>query len=78
MADKLVVSPNECAGHSAGTKVGPGEYNGEPGYTPRTKSPNAVPEKTYEGQRPFNDVASANLGTFATTPAKPPYGDKKG
>lgn len=33
-------------------KGGPGQYNGEKGYQKRTPSPNAMPEKTYDGAVP--------------------------
>jgi hypothetical protein len=36
----------------AGNKGGPGDYDGVPGYPPRTSSPNAVPEKVCDGSLP--------------------------
>ncbi len=30
-------------------KGGPGQYDGEKGYPPRTKSPNSAPEKIRDG-----------------------------
>lgn len=48
MADKnFIVSPlDSIAGQPpADYKGGPGVYNGEAGFPPRTPSPNAAPEK---------------------------------
>jgi hypothetical protein len=66
---EFVNSPNECAGKSRSTKGGPGVYNGEPGYEKRTSSPNAVPEKTYEEQRPFATKPTAADG-LVVSPVK--------
>lgn len=77
MADKeTVCTPSEKLAGEGSTKGGPGTYNGEPGYPPRTPSPNAVPEKTYEEGK-LNISKEDRGSTFVTTPAKPPYGDKK-
>lgn len=77
MADKnFVTTPAECM-EEPKTKGGPGTYDGEKGHglEGRTKSPNAVPEKIYED----HDAGGVKMGTgtFVSTPAKPPFGDKK-
>lgn len=48
-------------------KSGGGVFNGEEGYQKRTPSPNAVPERTYEG-----DMPKGNLSI--KSPAKSPKG----
>jgi hypothetical protein len=57
MAKNIIKSSaNMIATPPSGNKGGPGTYNGEPkgvvGSHTRTKSPNAVPEKIYDGSVP--------------------------
>lgn len=52
MAKKsFIVSPTDYPGPKGGLKGGPGNYEGEPGFPTRTKSPNGVPEKVYEDHK---------------------------
>ena len=72
MADKnFVNTPAQCPADPT-TKGGPGEYDGEKNYPPRTSSPNGVPEKVRDNVD-FSEPDSST-GTFVSTPAKPPYG----
>lgn len=78
--DKCCVSPvNAGSGNVAGApkKPSPGTWNGEPGYAKRTMGPNSAPEKTYEDAMPDSLPRKDRGSTFVTTPAKPPFGDKK-
>jgi len=45
--NNFIVTPTDFQGPK-GYKGGPGDYDGEPGFPKRTKSPSGVPEKTYE------------------------------
>ena len=41
-------------------KGGPGQYDGEKGYPPRTKSPNSAPEKIRDGSVKQHNPGSHN------------------
>jgi hypothetical protein len=52
--NKIIETPVEpCAQPPKGNKGGPGTYDGMTGYPGRTPSPNAVPEKIIDGQKPL-------------------------
>lgn len=50
---EFVDSPMKpIASPPSGNKGGPGQYDGEKGYPPRTSTPNGVPEKVRDGSMP--------------------------
>ena len=49
---------NDVVPSKENPKTGPGKQNGEPGFLGRTPSPNAKPERTYDGAIP----SGGNIG----------------